>query len=118
MTEPNTEIIRVKQGESGRTRAYSWDTPGRNDYKSQGFRFERVVDRDGVEYEPRWAKEPLELFPGCTTSVDGGYYYVHVSSDACPVRILQTEWYRYTGSDAAQSSSWETQTWLQFEVDA
>jgi len=117
MSEPKTEVIRIKDGEATKIKAYSWNTPGSHDYKSQGFEIERIIDRDGVEHTPRWEDDPIQLFPGCTTSREGGYRYLHVSSSACPMRVLHCHWFRYTGSEAAHNSSWESRTWYQFEAE-
>ena len=117
MNEPKTEVIRVQEGESRTVEDCTWNAAGSRDYKSEGFRIERIIDRDGVEHEPRWEDGPIELLPGCSTSQEGGHRYVHVSSAACPVRVLRCHWYRYTGSEPEHGSSWETRTWLLFEAE-
>ena len=71
--EPKTEVVRVREGAFATVEEYSWSTAGSNDYKNQGNRTERIVDRNGVEYEPRWGDETIELFPGCTTSQKEGH---------------------------------------------
>ena len=106
------------KGASATVEEYSWSTAGSNDYKNQGNRTERIVDRNGVEYEPRWGDETIELFPGCTTSQKEGHRYVHVSSIACPVRVLRCQWYRYSTSDWEHDSFWEAKTWIRFEAEA
>jgi hypothetical protein len=117
MCEPSIEIIRVKEGESRETTAYSWETPGTHDYKSRGFEIDQIIDRNGIEHDPRWDDEPIELFPGCVAFRDGGVRHLKVSSSACPVRVLRRYWHRYTGSEAAHNWSSETETWLHFEVE-
>ena len=117
MKETETEVIKVKSGESEVVRDYSWGTPGNRDYKSEGYSVEQVIDRHGIEHHPRWDEKPLQLFPGCTTSKEGGYRYLHVSGSACPVKVLHCHWFRYTGSEPEHSSAWETRTWLHFQLD-
>ena len=117
MKKPETMVVRVETGKSSRVQAYSWGTPGSRDYKSEGYRIERVIDRNGVVHEPRWDDEPLELFPGCTTSQEGGYRNLDVSSSACPMQVLHCHWFMYTGSEPEHSSSWETRTWFHFKAD-
>jgi hypothetical protein len=116
MSEPKISVVRIESGEWYETRSYSWNTPGTHDYKSEGFEVDRIIDRNGVEHVPHWAEEPTELFPGCVTSREGGYRYTRVSSSACPVKILESHWYRYTGSEAGHDSSWTSRTWYHLEA--
>ena len=116
MSEPKTKVIRVREEAPGQVREYTWNRPGRNDYKSEGRSIKRVVDRNGVEYQPRWGDETIELFPGCTTSQKDGDRYIHVSSAACPVRVLHCEWFRYGGSGWEDTSEGEVKKWNRLDI--
>jgi len=117
MDEIQTRVVRLAPGGSYELQEYSWSSPGRRDYKSEGFRIECVVDREGREHNLEWADEPRDITPGRTATTDGHRRRLRISSVVCPIRVLHLHWSQYSGSHPDRNSSWRTRTWHQFEIE-
>ena len=109
--------VRLAPGASYELPAYAWNTPGRHDYKSEGFDVRFVERANGIRYTPEWGDELREVFPGCVALRREGRRYLRLSAEACPVRVLFVHWFSYTGSHPDHGSSWSRRTWYRFEAE-
>ncbi len=113
----STEQVKRVASEFIEVTSTSFHSEGSNDYKNEYHLIERVVDRDGIEYEPVWGDKTTELCPGVTSRTRDGGNRLRIERAACPVRILFCHHREYVSYD-----NWEHNTsskrhyWIRYEA--